>query len=503
MNVSPIPTTRIHKDHPKDQIIGDINSATQTRRMTKISKEHALVSYINKQRRTNHKDYQYCLFACFLSQKEPKKVIQALDDPSWIEAMQEELLQFKLQKVWTLVDLPNGKRAIRTKWVFRNKKDERGIVVRNKARLMDVKSAFLYGTIKEEVYVCQPHGFEDPQFPDKVYKVIKIHTDQNVADLLTKAFDVGRFQYLITTANDEIQVSTVGLPYYWYALTTIPTIYVSLIEKFWQTATVKTVDNGEQEITAIVNGKEFNVTEASVRRHLQLADVEEPIPTDVSSSHQKTQTPRHALQEVTELPQTSEPISNVPDEAVYKEWVDRVVVPGAKKPWGVLLLRLEIQGRQGQEMEFEDVSTAGAAVTTASAYISTASPPRVSTAEDISIAETLVYIMRSAAKDKGKAKMDKSEPEQTKTKLQQRQEKAGYEATVRLQEQLDKEERKRIARVHEEASSFNIEDWEDIQAEKARLLAEERIQAEEREKYFETKKARLLAELINQKRYFA
>ncbi|GJV29614.1 putative ribonuclease H-like domain-containing protein [Tanacetum coccineum] len=215
MNVSPIPTTRIDKDHPKDQIIGDFNSAIQTRRMTKITDEHAMVSYINMQRRTNHKDYQNCLLACFLSQKEPKKVIQALEDPSWVEAMQEELLQFKLQKVWTLVDLPNGKRPIGTKWVFRNKKDERGIVVRNKARLvaqgytqeegidydevfapvarieairlflayasfmgfivyqMDVKSAFLYGTIEEEVYVCQPPGFEDPHFPDKVYKVEK------------------------------------------------------------------------------------------------------------------------------------------------------------------------------------------------------------------------------------------------------------------------------------------------------------------------------------------
>ncbi|GJS60166.1 putative ribonuclease H-like domain-containing protein [Tanacetum coccineum] len=195
MNVSPIPTTRIDKDHPKDQIIGDLNSAIQTRRMTKISDEHAMVCYINKQRRTNHKDYQNCLFACFLSQKEPKKVIQALEDPSWVEAMQEELLQFKLQKVWTLVDLPNGKRPIGTKWVFRNKKDERGIMVRNKARLVsqgytqeedinydevfalvariEAISAFLYGTIDEEVYVCQPLGFEDLQFPDKVYKVEK------------------------------------------------------------------------------------------------------------------------------------------------------------------------------------------------------------------------------------------------------------------------------------------------------------------------------------------
>ncbi|GKF37195.1 hypothetical protein Tco_0113953, partial [Tanacetum coccineum] len=94
IQVSPNPTTRIHKDHPLDQVIRDLQSATQTRKMSKNLKEHRFVSTI--QQRTNYKDLQNCLFACFISQEEPKKVFHALKDPSWIKAMQEELLQFKL-----------------------------------------------------------------------------------------------------------------------------------------------------------------------------------------------------------------------------------------------------------------------------------------------------------------------------------------------------------------------------------------------------------------------
>nr|GEV07272.1 putative ribonuclease H-like domain-containing protein [Tanacetum cinerariifolium] len=206
--------------------------------MTKVVKDQGRLSQMFND------DFHTCMFVCFLSQEEPKRVHQALKDPSWIESMHEELLQFKVQKVWILVDLPHGKRAIGTKWVFRNKKDERGIVVRNKARLIaqghiqeegidykevfapvarieairlflayasfmgfmvyetDVKSALLYGTIKKEVYVNQALGFEDPDHPDKVYKMVKalygLHQAprawyENLANyLLENGFQIGK-----------------------------------------------------------------------------------------------------------------------------------------------------------------------------------------------------------------------------------------------------------------------------------------------------------------------
>ncbi|GKE17893.1 putative ribonuclease H-like domain-containing protein, partial [Tanacetum coccineum] len=96
----------------------------------------AFVSYVYDQQRNNHTDYLHCLFACFLSQLEPSSVAQALIDPAWVEAMQEEMQQFINQKVWQLVPLPDGNIAIGTKWILKNKRDTKGIVVRNKAKLV-------------------------------------------------------------------------------------------------------------------------------------------------------------------------------------------------------------------------------------------------------------------------------------------------------------------------------------------------------------------------------
>nr|GEV55000.1 hypothetical protein [Tanacetum cinerariifolium] len=167
--VSPTPTFRIHKDHPKSQIIGPVDTPVQTRHKSKEMKEQSFIATIHQ--KINPDLLQFCLFL-------------------WV-------------------------RAIGTKWVLKNKKDEKGIVIRNKARLvaqgytqeegidyeevfasvarieairlflayalfigfiiyqMDVKSAFLYGTINEEVYVMQPPRFQDPEFSDRVYKVKK------------------------------------------------------------------------------------------------------------------------------------------------------------------------------------------------------------------------------------------------------------------------------------------------------------------------------------------
>ncbi|GKB50933.1 retrovirus-related pol polyprotein from transposon TNT 1-94, partial [Tanacetum coccineum] len=164
IQVSPIPTTRIHKDHPLNQVIRDLQSATQTRKMSKNLEEHGFVSTL--QQRTNHKDLQNCLFACFLSQEELKKDERGIVIRNKVRLVaqgytQEEGIDY--DEVFAPVARIEAIRLFLAYASFKY------FMVYQ----MDVKSAFLYGKIEEEVYVCQLPGFEDPDFPDRVYKVEK------------------------------------------------------------------------------------------------------------------------------------------------------------------------------------------------------------------------------------------------------------------------------------------------------------------------------------------
>nr|GEU31243.1 hypothetical protein [Tanacetum cinerariifolium] len=152
------------KDHPLYKIIGDLKSSVRTRGQLANS----------------------CLFSYLLSSIEPANVAEALRDTDWVSAMQEELDQFARLKVWRLVPRPEGKTIIKTKWIFKNKTDE-SIDRIEATRLflayashkdfivfqMDVKTTFLNGILKEELYVGQPLGFVSKQYPDHVYALDK------------------------------------------------------------------------------------------------------------------------------------------------------------------------------------------------------------------------------------------------------------------------------------------------------------------------------------------
>nr|GEW48383.1 copia protein [Tanacetum cinerariifolium] len=141
ITVSLIPTTRVHKDHHVTQISSDLSLATQTRSMTRVAKDQGGLSQINND------DFHTCMFSCFLSQEEPKR-----EDGIDYEEVFAPVARIE---------------AIR---LFLAYASFMGFMVYQ----IDVKSDFLYETIEEEVYVCQPLGFKDPDYPDKVYKVVKV-----------------------------------------------------------------------------------------------------------------------------------------------------------------------------------------------------------------------------------------------------------------------------------------------------------------------------------------
>nr|GEY61917.1 retrovirus-related Pol polyprotein from transposon TNT 1-94 [Tanacetum cinerariifolium] len=143
------------KDYPLEQVIGEPSRPVLTRNQLRS-------------------DGDMCMYALTVSTMEPKNVKEAMTDPAWIDSMQEELLQFKRLGVWVLVPTPDNILPLTLKWLFKNKHDEEQSVIRNKSRLvMDVKTAFLHGSLKEDMYVCQPKGFIDADHPSHVYKLKK------------------------------------------------------------------------------------------------------------------------------------------------------------------------------------------------------------------------------------------------------------------------------------------------------------------------------------------
>ncbi|GJS79626.1 ribonuclease H-like domain-containing protein [Tanacetum coccineum] len=710
--------------------------------------------------------------------------------------MQDELLQFRLQKVYRLVDLPKGKNAIGTKWVYRNKKDERGIVVRNKARLVAqaprawyetlstylIESGFRRGTIdktlfikkekcdillvhvyvddiifgstkkclcdefeqimhkkfrmssmgeltfflglqvqqkKDGIFIRQDkyvvdilkkfdfitvktpstpmepnkalvkdeeadianstteaeyvaaanccgqvlwiqnqmldygftfmntkiyinnerticivknlvfhsktkhieiwHHFIKDSYEKRLIQVIKIHTNHNVVDLLTKAFDVSsirdkfrnktgsckvnttrqakHIEYMVLNASPlkchDTKIPQSGGPPRKVSDDAVHKELDDRMERATTTSSSLEVEHDSDAQTRIgvdtarhkpntasikdgnelatIDGRELRlllgcIISEGISMHRKISDgaqffrvkdqqsqlspITHPLvlhpPSHTNQNSPPSMQTTHVAKEAATMPHDlplprvhslgsdegsmtlhevmvlcttlSKKVESLESDlkqtkltygAAYtklimkvKKLENRIKSSKARKMMGA-----QTQGWHENDLEPDFDFTAPEEVYTAEPHISTANVPVSTAGAEVSTvslevkiaAESLVYIRRSVAKrkDKGKAIMKEAEPVQKKTKLQLEQERLGYKEALRLQEQLDEEERQRIARVHEEAKTFNAEEWDNIQAQiKADEEIAQKLQAEERGKFSEVEKARLLVELI-------
>nr|GEU55821.1 retrovirus-related Pol polyprotein from transposon TNT 1-94 [Tanacetum cinerariifolium] len=509
---------------------------------------------------------------------EPKKVIQALTDPIWIEAMQDELLQFRLQKVWRLVDLPKDNHAIGTKWVYRNKKDKRGIVVRNKARLvaqrytqeegidydevfasvarieairsflayssfmglimykMDVKSAFLYGTIEEEVYVYQPPGFKDPYLPNKAYKVEKALYGLHQAPkawyetlstyLLENRFKKGIIDKTLFIRKDKGDILLVQVYVddiiFGSTKTSLCTEFKGLMHKkfhmssigeltFFLRLQVMQKDDGifisqdkHNLMLLVLDGKKIIVTEASIRRDLQLQDAEGTacLPNDtIFKELAKLSTMTSAiiylankiqLFEVLDLEKAK--TSQAKEIANLKKRVKKL---DRKKKSKTSCLKRLWKGRMNEEEMFglnnldgdEVIVDATAVTAAADVEVTTAATTPQISKDELTLAQTLIEVKAAKpkargvivqepsefrttsssqpsqlpqAKDKGKGIM--VEPEKP---LKKKDQIAFDEEVVRKLEARMKakmKEKERIAREKDEANIVVAEQWDEVQA---------------------------------------
>ncbi|GJT46764.1 putative ribonuclease H-like domain-containing protein [Tanacetum coccineum] len=650
------PITRIHKDHSLDNVIGDVLSSVQTRRMTKTTNEQGFISAVYKGK--THEDLHTCLFACFLSQEEAKMIAKALrfEDLDYLDkvykvvkalyglhqasracSIKKELctefeklmhdkfqmssmgeltfflgLQVKQKEDGIFINQDKYVAKILRKFGFTN--------VRTTSTPMDTDKPLLKDSDGDDVDVYLYRSMigslmyltsSRPDIIDSSFNLVAYSDSDYARSSLDRKSTTGGCQFLgcrliLWQCKKQNVVATSSTKAKYVAAATNATVIkewddrmeraattISSLEAkqdsgninmtqsmatlneafpqgtsserelvriniddgnaFWNDIKVKTgiskvntastLDSGEIQITATIDGKVKIIIEASIRMHLKLEDSDgiSTLPTTKFFEQLALMGPKKTAWEQfssniataiiflttnktfnfsklifdgmeSEVPQPRSPTLTPAADEAASTGVD-VRHGGAATtvssldagqgsgnidktptmPYDSPLPRVYTLGSDEGRMQHNelmdlvtklsdrvlaletDLRTAGAAVTTAGASISTVCPPRVSTAEDISTAETLVYIRRSVAKDKGKAKMDESELEQTKTKLRKRQERVGYGAAEEIQATIEADEE-----------------------------LSQRIQAEEREKYSEAEKARLLAELINQrKRYFA